>query len=351
MISISSSISQINPSELFTDGFELQNQTVIPMQSFSGSFTQDLNNIEFYIYDANKQVQYSDYNFSNYSIVSNNTPGASPAGQVSEPRTTNTNLYSRTNSYESEKNNPTKFQTTTDTINLSPEEDVYNAGFSKGILYGVYNFVNHELSSSIDNTFYLAEISSNRTEIRLKTNYQSNTQIRSGFLSLSRKLEQAQYFDEFYISFGKNEYHIAVNCQLSIPPSDSEDQQYSVLIKLFDPLPLQYKTLDELYVVTKTAETKAYQINYIEDLGNIDDLIQLKGPNTNLKIKDFVNNSTTYKSKNELLGTESSGSKDQLLNRLKQEGIVLTPNYSTGSFDEFVNFSSVNSFSCGFLKI
>ena len=343
MISISSSISQINPSELFTDGFELQNQTVIPMQSFSGSFTQDLNNIEFYIYDANRQIQYSDYDFSSYSIISNNTPGASPAGQVSEPRTTNTNLYSRTNSYESEKNNPTKFQTTTDTINLSPEEDVYNAGFSKGILYGVYNFVNHELSSSIDNTFYLAEISSNRTEIRLKTNYQSNTQIRSGFLSLSRKLEQAQYFDEFYISFGKNEYHIAVNCQLSIPPSDSEDQQYSVLIKLFDPLPLQYKTLDELYVVTKTAETKAYQINYIEDLGNIDDLIQLKGPNTNLKIKDFVNNSTTYKSKNELLGTESSGSKDQLLNRLKQEGIVLTPNYSTGSFDEFVNFSSAKA--------
>ena len=92
MISISSSISQINPSELFTDGFELQNQTVIPMQSFSGSFTQDLNNIEFYIYDANRQIQYSDYDFSSYSIISNNTPGASPAGQVSEPRTTNTNL-------------------------------------------------------------------------------------------------------------------------------------------------------------------------------------------------------------------------------------------------------------------
>ena len=54
MISISSSISQINPSELFTDGFELQNQSVIPMSQFSGSFTQNLNNIEFYVYDLNK---------------------------------------------------------------------------------------------------------------------------------------------------------------------------------------------------------------------------------------------------------------------------------------------------------
>ena len=92
MISISSSISQINPSELFTDGFELQNQSVIPMSQFSGSFTQDLNNIEFYVYDANKQIQYSDYNFTSFSITSNNTPGASPSGESAERSTTNTNL-------------------------------------------------------------------------------------------------------------------------------------------------------------------------------------------------------------------------------------------------------------------
>ena len=66
MISISSSLSQINPTDLFTDGFELQEQSVIPVESFSGSFTQGLNNIEFYVYDANKQVQYSNYNFTHY---------------------------------------------------------------------------------------------------------------------------------------------------------------------------------------------------------------------------------------------------------------------------------------------
>ncbi len=343
MITISSSIAEINPSELFTDGFELQNQTVIPMESFSGSFTQDLNNIEFYVYDANKNIQYSDYNFTGFSIFNNDTPGVSPAGTVSEPRTTNTNLYNRDNNYTSERNNPTQFQTTTDTVALTPEEDVYNAGYTNGTLYGVYNFVNHELSSSIDNPFYLAEISSDRTEIRLKTNFQSNSQIQGSYLSLSRTLSKSQYFDEFYISFGQNEYHIGVNTQLSIPPVEDEDQQYSVLIKLYDPLPIKYQLLDELYVVTKTAETKAFQVTYIEDLGNLDDLTYLKGPNTNLKIKDFVNNSTTYKNKNELLGTESSGSKDQLLNRLKQEGVVLTPNYSTSSFDEFVNFSSAKA--------
>ena len=343
MISISSSISQINPTELFTDGFELQNQTVIPMEQYSGSFTPELNSVEFYVYDANKQVQYSNYDFDGFAIYSNTTPGASPIGKSSLPETTNPNIYARTNNYTSERNNTRKFQLTTDTIALNPEEDVYNAGFTNGTLYGIYNFVNLELSSSIDNPYFLSEISSDRTEIRLKSNFISNNIIQSSFLSLSRTLNSTDYFDEFYISFGQNEYHIGINTQLSIPPSDVEEQQYSVLIKLYDPLPLQYSLLDELYVVTKTAETQAFQIEYIEDLGNLDNVTFLQGPNTNLKIKDFINNSTTYKSKNELLGTQSTGSKDQLLNRLKQKGITLTPNYSTSSFEEFVNFSSAKS--------
>ena len=343
MISISSSISQIDPSELFFDGFELQNQTVIPMEQFSGSFTPELNSVEFYIYDANKDVQYSDYDFNGFAIYDNTTPGASPIGKPSIPTTTNTNLYSRKNNYTSEQSSTRKFQLTTDTLALNPEEDIYNAGFTNGTLYGVYNFVNLELSSSIDNPYYLSEISSDRTEIRLKTNFLSNNKIQSAYLSLDRTLKTAKFFDEFYISFGENEYHIGINKQLSIPPLDVEDQQYSVLIKLYDPLPLKYSLKDELYVVTKTAETKAFQVEYIEDLGNLDNVTFLQGPNTNLKIKDFINNSTTYKSKNELLGTQSSGSKDQLLNRLKQDGITLTPNYSTSSFDEFVNFSSAKS--------
>ena len=85
MISISSSISQINPSELFTDGFELQNQSVIPMEQFSGSFTPELNTIEFYVYNENKKVKNSEYDFRGYAIYTNETPGAAPAGKISLP--------------------------------------------------------------------------------------------------------------------------------------------------------------------------------------------------------------------------------------------------------------------------
>ena len=72
-------------------------------------------------------------------------------------------------------------------------------------------------------------------------------------------------------------------------------------------------------------------------------IYQLKGPNTNLNIKDFINGDSVYKNKNQLIETKSSSSKDELVNVLNRKGIQLTPNYSSASFNEFVNFSSAKS--------
>ena len=83
----------------------------------------------------------------------------------------------------------------------------------------------------------------------------------------------------------------------NIPP------QYSILIKLYDALPFKYELEDELYVITKTGETQAFQIEFEDNFDILDIGIPLKGPNTNLNIKEFVNNSTTYKNKAELITT------------------------------------------------
>jgi len=331
---ISSSIQPIDPKGIFFDGYELSNQSIIPNQLYSGSFTQGLNNIEFYIYSQGT-VRYSDYNFTNYQITANSNPEGTPQGTAINQTLTS--------------------GSTTNIIDLYPEEDVYKAGFTQGTLTAIYNFINLELSSSQDNPFYLAEISSDRTEIRLKSNYLSNDQLQSTFVAFEQQLTEADFFDEFYISFGSNEYHIGVNTKLDIPQQEEINgtpTQYSVLIKLYDALPSKYEVNDELYVLTKTGETQAFQIEFDENIVIPDDTIKLQGPNINIKIKDFINNSTTYQNENELLNTDSTGSKDQLLNVLEQTGIKLTPNYSTASFNEFVNFSSakarVNNF---YLKV
>ena len=329
-ITYSSSLEIVNPQTLFTDGYELSNQTVVQSQDYIGSFSPDENVIEFYIYDANKTIVYSDYNFSNYRINENYNPSQS--------------VNKRTQ----------QLQIQTSQINLTPEDDIASQGFTNGDLYAVYNFINLELGSSPNIPYYLAEISSDRTEIRLKSNFISTRTMKQTSFSLKQKISNADFFDEVYISFGNNEYHIGVNVkyddsieQSTTSPSATNVKsgnaigQSSILIKLYDPLPAKYDLLDELYVTTKTAESQGYLVKFINDyLTNFDDIVSIKGPNSNLKLNEFVNNNSINQNKDKLLATKSSGSKDQLLNRLAQTGVQLSPNYSTGSFEEFVNFSS-----------
>ena len=329
-ITYSSSLEIVNPQTLFTDGYELSNQTVVQSQDYIGSFSPDENVIEFYIYDANKTIVYSDYNFSNYRINENYNPSQS--------------VNKRTQ----------QLQIQTSQINLTPEDDIASQGFTNGDLYAVYNFINLELGSSPNIPYYLAEISSDRTEIRLKSNFISTRTMKQTSVSLKQKISNADFFDEVYISFGNNEYHIGVNVkyddsieQSTTSPSATNVKsgnaigQSSILIKLYDPLPAKYDLLDELYVTTKTAESQGYLVKFINDyLTNFDDIVSIKGPNSNLKLNEFVNNNSINQNKDKLLATKSSGSKDQLLNRLAQTGVQLSPNYSTGSFEEFVNFSS-----------
>ena len=330
MPTYSSSLEIIDPSILFTDGYELSNQTVIESTDYQGSFTPGVNNCEFYIYDANKTIITSNYSFSGLTVPNN--PNPQP---VFDPKTGQTN-YPSTN------------------INLNPESDIASEGFTFGKMYAVYNFVNLELGSSMEVPYYLAEISSDRTEIRLKSNFITTRVMKQTSVALKNSISNPEYFDEIYVSFGNNEYHIGVNLKYDDTVTNQESNsgpvkatnaigQSSILIKLYDPLPTKYSLLDELYVCTKTAESQAYLVNFVNDFKDDDNIIKLKGPNSNLKIKDFVNAASDPKSKNELLATKSSGSKDQLLSVLNRTGVTLTPNYSTASFGEFINFSSAKS--------
>ena len=310
LIEVSSSISTLNPSSFLNDGFELSSQAIIPSEEFSGSFIENVNNVEFFIYNAQNKVEYADYNYTDYIIVNNSNPNAE-----------GTNI-----------------------INITPERDVLENGYSNGELKAFYNFVNNELSSSIDNTYYISEISSDRTEIRLKSNFISNDDIQSSFIKFQQQLLSAEYFDEFYISFGNNKNFIGVNTKIDIGDSnDEENPQTSVLIKLYEGLPPTYKVDDQIYVFTKTAESLAYQVIFNENINIPDENVKLRGPNTNLNIGDFTNGDSIYKNKDELIQTKSSASKDELVNVLNRKGINLTPNYSSASFDEFINFSSAKS--------
>ena len=100
----SSSITAVDPASLFTDGYELSNQNVIQTQESRGSFIPNVNNVEFYIYDTNRNLIISDYDFKEYNVV----PNSKGVFVINKKKGTTT--------------------VTTDTINLSPETNVLDRG-------------------------------------------------------------------------------------------------------------------------------------------------------------------------------------------------------------------------------
>ena len=70
-LNISSSINQINPSQLFNDGFELSDQTIIPSEEIVSSFSPDENVVELFIYDSNTSLLDSVYDYNDWTITQN----------------------------------------------------------------------------------------------------------------------------------------------------------------------------------------------------------------------------------------------------------------------------------------
>ena len=306
---VSSSTFPVNPQELFNDGFDLQTQNIIPQEDFQSTFNPEINTVELVILDQNLAFQTEIPNFLDWTI--------------------DDNINSDTNEFGG-----------TNVISLDPSQDVINSGYDQGVLFTLYNFINYELNSSYQELYYISEISSDRTEIRLESNFITDSDIEYAYNIFKEKLEDQDFFDEFYISFKENRYYIAVNCEL-----DTAGDRFSVLIKLYEPLPTSFSTQDECYVATKVAETEGYQVQLFTEDTLFDDLDYIKGPNTNLEIRDFVNNSTELKNKNQLTTANSNftGSEQQLSNILNRRGVTIEPNYSFNTFDDFVHFSSVKA--------
>ena len=303
MTPATASYTQIDPTSIFQEGYELGDQSIIPNENIESSFVPFEDLVEFWVYDSNNVLLGGNANFQDYELLPSPKKG------------------------ELEDSNTTELQ-------VNPVIDAGKLGFDTGTLNTVYNFIKYELSSSLDTKYYIAEISSDRTEIRLKSNTLTNSDIKSSFIRFKSQLDSNVYFDEFYLNFGDNEYQIGINIEL-----DASGEQNSILVKLYDALPLQFNIKDTVAVVSKVAESLAYNIVF-PPIENIVTPNYIQGPNINLNIKDFVNNSTELKSKSELLNTESSASKDNLAYELNQKGVTITPNYSYNTFNEFVNFSS-----------
>jgi hypothetical protein len=290
-------INNIPSNFLELQDYSIQDDNLITNSTVQTTFDPLQNYVSYFIYNINNELIYSnEAGFSGWSFIN---------GQV----------Y------------------------LDPQTDLERVGYTIGEYNTLYLFLNNETSSSIFNQYYIETISSDRTEIRLNTTQILNDNVVNGVNSLIDKIQTSTltYFD-FYLNFGENQLVIANNILLD----NSDPNDPTVLIKLYEPLPINFTLKDECWIVTQVAEPIAYNININEIFEPVSDFTYLKGPNLNLNIKDQINNSTNYTNYSTLssssYATGSTNLQYQINSILAERGVEINVDYS--DYSNFIYFSS-----------
>jgi hypothetical protein len=258
------------------------------------TFNSSTDYVEYYIYNANKQIIDSVENLRSFAIYGED-------------------------------------------LSINPEQDLESRAYTEGQYYTVYNFLRPLLSSSILETYYISEISTDRTEIRLASTDVVNGDIVDSTVALKAAIEAAPYQRDFNLNFGANNLIIANNVLLD----DADPNSCTVLIKLYEPLPAQYTLQSKCWAVEKIAESKAYLINIQVKYTATDDTVQLKGPNVNLQVSTELNKTTEYQNSETLGSSNSSALTYQLNSLLSEPGIELNIDYS--DYSKFIFFSSAQT--------
>ena len=221
-------------------------------------------------------------------------------------------------------------------INIDPQSDLESLGYSQGKYNVYYNILSKKIGSNLE-TLYIAEISSDRTEIRLESNNLENVSLREQTQTFFLERENSEYFLDFYINFGNNNLIIANNIALS----ETDPFNPTILVKLYKPLPSNYDIKSELWVVSLIDNPLAYNVEFIEEPILFEDSSPLQGPNFNLEIKDQVNNSSLELSRSDIVKTSLSSSTHQINSLLNEKEISINIDYS--NFSNFIHLSSAKT--------
>jgi len=218
-------------------------------------------------------------------------------------------------------------------LTIDPEQDAVNLGYSYGGVSFVYNFLDNLYSENIrGGEFFIEEISEDRTEVRLLTNQVEEEAVVEYTNNIKQDLASTSYFNEFRLNLKGNDLIIGIN----IDNQDYRDYK-SVIVKLYEPLPLKYDIKDLLTVERIISDTVGFKINTTV----IPDEIKvpyLKGPNFSVDDTAEQNSPTDFLNYNDLFSFPTNNTYREINSRFNEKGIEVSVDYS--NFDNFIQFSS-----------
>ena len=220
---------------------------------------------------------------------------------------------------------------------LDPELNLETNGFDIGTYQILYQFYRKQLSSNNTEKYFISEISSDRTEIRLDSNEIANELIISSSNSFIQSRENSEYFVDFYLNFGNNRTVIANNIKLDI--DDNVDP--TILVKLYEPLPSKFNIKNELWVVTEISSPQAYEVVFPFDPIIEQNFTYLSGPNYSLNISQQTGTPSEDFSYSTLLNSDITSSINQIQSLLNEKEININIDYE--NYGNFINFSSAKT--------
>ena len=283
----------VNPNTFEYQEYQSSDIGLIALSDLDTAFTASTDYIEYHVYDANKNLIYPTVppsNFINYNVKEGD-------------------------------------------ILFDPVASLQQIDLDQGVYFSQYSFYRERCGSNSQNKFFISEISSDRTELRLDSSEFEISSISGSVNDFISYRETQPYFVDFLLNFGSNKTIIANNIEL-----EDEDEDSTILVKLYDPLPSEFDLKSQLWIVEELSDPQAYRIEFPEEIIEVKDFEYIKGPNYNIDVVQQVGEATETVSFSSLLSSPQTSSVQQLKSLLEEKGININVNY--GSFNEFVKFSS-----------
>jgi len=288
-------IQQLNPETFEYQDYKFEDKNLLTKNPLTTQFISSSDYIEFFVFDENNQKIYPDYIdvLSDY-IVKNNE------------------------------------------ILLNPSQNLQDLGFDTEVYNVLYNFYRKRLSSSPETQFFIKEISSDRTEIRLDSNIIDSKELEDKTNEFITYRDNSEYFVDFLLNFGENKTVIANNIKL-----DQDSGDTTVLIKLYNPLPNEFQLKTKLWVVEKISNPQSYKVEFPFTPDVEQDFEYISGPNFSINVQNQNINTTPELSYDTLVNTSSLSINSEIKNTLKNKGVDVNINYE--DFNDFIHFSSAKT--------
>jgi hypothetical protein len=280
-----------------------KDQGVLNSIFITRNFGLETDYIENHVYSPSNEPLASNYNFTNYTVQ---------------------NTFQDSDTYNQ--------------MIFTPESDVVAQGINQGTVNSIYYFYRKLFSSAPDRKFILKTISSDRTELRVILPSVSADDLQLDFIAWSNTVNTRNYYSDFVLNFSNNLTLIGVNIAFE------QSQVPTLLIKLYEPLPVQFDVNDTFWLVEEISDPVTFEVTIQQEFVNVVESTQLRGPNITIDVDNKPNLTTGRLSLDDLRSTEVTSSFQQLISLFDETSADINIEYEhpdgSTAFENFVHFSS-----------